>query len=318
MFYSKPLEQVMRENFSYDQLNKFALAMESESVSTDVMSQAFNAILGGMTSFVREVISPRKIDKAIEDSHGDITKVKNLEISLKLLKLLAKDKDKEVSKYAKVIQAHYNYIKAHKVEYMKAYQMAGKISGMFIWATYVCEVLNIVLATSQLTMYQAGQSKKIGENIRAEETWVNYYKDGSMDKYYNFFLNKKSEVKEEAAIIVTALVLGTVITVAMFLRVFVFYFYYLRMELSDYFMQQSDYLSIHAGEIKKKALMSNKEKEEVIKNQKAWADRFMELSDMIADKDLVAKRKAKSLITHSNKEVNPSTVSVPNTGMDFL
>jgi hypothetical protein len=52
-------------------------------------------------------------------------------------------------------------------------------------------------------MYQAGQTKKIGENIRAEETWVNYYKDGSMDKYYNFFLNKKSEVKEEAAIIVT-------------------------------------------------------------------------------------------------------------------
>jgi hypothetical protein len=90
------------------------------------------------------------------------------------------------------------------------------------------------------------------------------------------------------------------------------------MELSDYFVQQSDYFNLHAAEIKKNNDLSASDKNDIIKNQKVWADRFMDLSEMIADKDLVARRQAQNNIVRSNKEVNPSTVSVPNTGMDFL
>lgn len=320
MFYSKELDQVMLENFTRAQLNQFAVAMESPNVSTDVMKQAFDAVVGGMTSYIRELISPRKLDKHIEASHGDITKIKGLEITLKLLKLLEKDKEKGVSKYAKLIMAHYNHIKAHKVEFARGYHEQGRIGAMFVWATYVVSVEQIIAATSHLTMYQAGRVKKLSSVVEDTEALVTLYDKGSMDKYFKFFLDKKSDgvVKEEAAIIITALLLGTVISVAFFLRVFVFYFYFVRMELSDYFVQQSDYFKLHAAEIKKESAMSASEKNEIIKNQKVWAERFMDLSEMIADKDLVAKREAQNTIVRSNKEVNPSTVSVPNTGMDFL
>ena len=320
MFYSKELEKVMLENFSHSELNNFAIAMESPNVSTDVMKQAFDAVLGGMTSFVREIVSPRKLDKDIEASHGDITKVKGIEITLKLLKLLKKDKSKDVVKYANLIESHYEYIKSHKVEFARGYHERSKLSGMFVWCTYVVGVEQVIVAASHLIMYQTGRVKKMSTILLDTDQMVDLYRKGSMDKFLKFFLEKKSDgvVKEEAAIIITAVLLGTIITVAFLLRVFVFYFYYLRMELSDYFTQQSDFIKIHANEIKKDSSMSPAEKEAVIKNQKVWAERFMDLSEMISDKDLIAKKEARNNIIRSNKEVNPSTVSVPNTGMDFL
>ena len=320
MFYSKELEQVMRENFSYVELNKFAVAMESPNVSTDVMKQAFDAVVGGLTSYIREIISPRKLDKDIEASHGDITKIKGLNITLQLIKLLKKDKSKDVERYANLIQSYYEHIKSHKVEFARGYHEQAKLSGMFVWATYVVGVQHIIVATSHLTMYQSGRVNKMSSILLDTEQMVELYKKGSMDKFLKFFLEKKSDgvVKEEAAIVITALLLGAIISVAFFLRVLVFYFYYVRMELSDYFVQQNDFIKLHAAEIKKDSTLSPREKEEVIKNQKVWADRFMDLSEMIADKDLVARRQAQNTIVRSNKEVNPSTVSVPNVGMDFL
>lgn len=321
MFYSKELDAVMRENFSYQQLNKFAIAMESPNLSTDVMKQAFDTVVGGLTSYIRELISPRKLDKSIEASHGDITKVKSLEITLKLLKLLAKDKDKGISKYANLIQDHYNYVKSRKMEFMSGYHAQSKLSGMFVWATYVVSVEQIIAATSHLTMLQTGRVKKPTGLLEDTEGLVKLYREGSMDKYLKFFLDKKSDgvVKEEAAIVITALLLGTIISVAFFLRVLVFYFYFVRMEISDYFVQQNDYFTLHASEIKKDSSLSSSEKNAIIRNQKVWADRFMDLSEMIADKDLVARRQAQNNIIRTNKEVNPSTISVPdNTGMDFL
>jgi hypothetical protein len=320
MFYSKELDQVMFENFSRAELNKFAVAMESPNVSTDVMKQAFDTVVGGMTSYIRELISPRKLDKDIEASHGDITKVKGIEITLKLLKLLKKDKSKDVSKFAGLIESHYNYIKSHKVEYARGYHEQGKLSGMFVWCTYIVGVEQVIAATSHLTMYQSGRVKKMSSLLIDTESMVELYKKGSMDKYLKFFLEKKSDgvVKEEAAIVITALLLGAIISVAFFLRVLVFYFYFVRMELSDYFVQQNDFINLHAAEIKKDSSLSAREKDEIIKNQKVWAERFMDLSELIADKDLVARRQAQNTIVRSNKEVNQSTVSVPNVGMDFL
>jgi hypothetical protein len=318
MFYSKPLEAVMLEIYSRSDINKFAIAMESPNVPVDVMKQAFVAVCGRLASIIREIVSPRKLDKDIESSHGDITKVKGLAITLKLLNLL--EKDKSVASYARNIKAHYNYVKSHKADFMTGYHAQSKLSGLFVWGTYIVSVQQIIAATSHLVMLQAGRIKEPTTLLEDTEKLVKLYKDGSMDKFIKFFLDKKSDgiVKEEAAIIITALLLGTIITVAFFLRVFVFYFYFVRMEISDYFVQQNDYFKLHASEIKKDSSMSATEKNAVIKQQKAWADRFMSLSEMIADKDLVAKRQAQNIIVQSNKEVNPSTVSVPNTGMDFL
>jgi hypothetical protein len=191
---------------------------------------------------------------------------------------------------------------------------------MFVWCTYIVGVEQVIAATSHLTMYQSGRVKKMSSLLTDTESMVELYKKGSMDKYLKFFLEKKSDgvVKEEAAIVITALLLGAIISVAFFLRVLVFYFYFVRMELSDYFVQQNDFINLHAAEIKKDSSLSAREKDEIIKNQKVWAERFMDLSELIADKDLVARRQAQNTIVRSNKEVNSATISVPNVGMDFL
>ena len=117
-------------------------------------------------------------------------------------------------------------------------------------------------------------------------------------------------------------VIGVVIafvTLCLSIRILVYYFYYTRMQLADYFEEQAQFLNLHKSEVKRNDNLAARDKDGIISAQKAWADRFMTLAEWIQDDDIAAAKKATSEIKKVNKEVIPTNqIDVPNTGMEFF
>lgn len=320
-FHCENLRSIIEANFSRDELVKLNVTMESPNGTLDVLQRSFNTIATPIKKYLHEIVSKNdKFEKDILESKGDISKVKRIDTTLKLLKVLAKDKhNSTVSRRAGQLLRLYDNVLSMKASFMLGYQRKGSLTGSFVWGTYVIYVTYIVVCTSHLCAMHAGVMKNESYAIKNLDEQIKAFYDGSIQKWCDFFLKKKQNdfVKEEAALVITVVLLGTIITAALFLRVLVFYFYYTRMQLSDYFNQQSDYFNLHASEIRKSG-MDSAQKDAVLKAQKTWADRFAMLSDAIVVDDLKASRKTVDMVKVANKEVNPSKIDVPNVGMDFI
>ena len=320
-FHCEPLRQLIESNFSREEVNHLMISMETPNGALDVMQRSFDTIVRPIKRTLHEFISKTdKFEKEILASKGDISKIKRFSITVSILRLLTRDKNKNISRRAEQILRLHGNVAHMKSYFMRGYQTKGSLNGSFVWGTYVIYVTYIAAATSHLIAIHAGQMKKESFLLSQLDAQNKAFGDGTMKKWCEFFLKKKGEkeaVKEDFGIVVGVAAVGIILTVAFFLRVLVFYFYYSRMQLSDYFNQQSDYFNLHASEVKKSGLDSS-QKEAVIKNQKVWADRFSKLSEFVVVDDLKAAKKSKDFVKASNNEVTPAKIDTPNVGMDFL
>jgi hypothetical protein len=296
------------------------ITMETPSGALDVMQNSFDTVVTPIKRVLHDyIMKVDKNEKEVLDSKGDITKIKRFETSLKILRLLTKDKNKLVARRAGQVLRLYDHISNMKISFIQGYHSKSSLNGSFVWGTYIIYVQYIAVCTSHLIALQSGFMKKESYALSDLDNQIKHFANGDMQKWCDFFIKKKKNeaVKEDAGIIVGVVLLGVVITVAFFLRVLVFYFYFSRMQLSDYFNQQSDYFNIHASEIKKSG-MDSAQKDAVLKAQKTWAERFTTLSELVVVDDLKSARKSKDFVKVANKEVNPSKIDVPNVGMDFI
>ena len=321
------LDLLITENFSYDEVNRLRVTMETPMGAMNVMQNAFNTIVEPIQGFIHRLLERSKLEKSIENSKGDITKIPEMNSTLQILDMLSKSNDQEIAKKAKNIQAVHSCIKRNKISFMKAYQIKGdSISGMMVWALYYAYTKSVVEATSHLIMLQSGQINHDTSLLKEIGSAADLCNNGNTKKYCDFFLKKKVQstketfepTNESVAIVVTVALLAAVVSVAFFLRVLVFYFYYVRTDISDYFTQQADYLKMHAAEVKSNKSIDTHEKQAILNAQKTWADRFMRLSDAFAVDDVQASKKAQDSVKQINKEVKSSSIDVPNTGMEFL
>ena len=328
------LDFLIYENFNSEQVQNIRIAMESPGNAHSTLKNFFNRITAGFKHTLNDVVGRREKPKDyILESKGDITNIKEIQTSLKVLDILNKSKDSVVKKAVNDIRQLYDGIKAYKGYYRMAFNLRKKSLGaLFIWATYVSDVMLLVESISDTLNYHVWSINKayktkdriLGFSITNIAKEAEYYRNGTVKKWINFLLpseNKKIAIKEDAGIIVGALLIASLITFAFFLRVLVFYFYFCRAELADYFEHQASYLNIHESEIKKESNLDKAHQDSVIKAQKVWAQRFMDLSNFIQVDSVEAARKANNKVKEANKEVNPATVDIvnpQNTGMDFF
>jgi hypothetical protein len=194
-----------------------------------------------------------------------------------------------------------------------------------LYASYITHVRLFVSGVS-LTLAKVHdpnvKNPYIGTSVL---TWIEksnkQYQDGTVKKAING-LTQKDKNTHEAIELVGVLLIGTIIafiTICLSIRIFVYYFYYTRMQLADYFEQQATFLNLHKSELSKDRNMNAKERDSVADAQKRWADRFMALSEMIQDDDIASAKKTKEIVKKTNKEVIPmNKLEIPNTGMDFF
>ena len=328
---------ICKENFSMDEFRQLELTMEaSDNSKIEVIQKGLSVLSNQITSFFKIKETREKIlNKSIYNSNGDITKINTInECTLPVLRLLLKSDKKDIKNHANELMTFYNNIKSEKNNWMKCKSKANKkeifdgiVAGNIfaLYCTSVTAFINgVSLVLARVYNEKAGTTIFTDDLITLIKKSNKLYKDGTMKKVFNYTLKDeegKKATKEAIEIAVFALLgLGLAcLTVFLLIRIFVFYFYYTRMEISDYFEQQAQYLNIHKAEVKSNKNLTEAEKKSIIEAQKKWADRFMHLSDMIVVDDIKSARFVEKKVKENNKEINPTNIiNVQNTGMDFF
>lgn len=332
MEYSEEMMTLVKENVSFDDYNKLLGVMESPTPSMSIHKEFLKKVIAQVTKIFSSPQTRDKIfHKSIYDSNGDITKVKQLKVTLDVLKLLKKSKSSEIKKDAEMLDNLYTQIKAHKPGYTKMKLLAktgkGPVSIMaeLVYYTYVLDVQTFTAAVSLLLAKvhnpTAGNPFVGASMIEIARNELNQYKSGTVKKCINA-LSKEEKGTTEAIEVAALFVVGTIvafITLCLSIRILVYYFYYTRMQLADYFEEQAQFLNLHTSEVKRNSDIAARDKDGIMSAQKAWADRFMTLAEMIQDDDIASAKKTTSVIKKVNKEVIPTNqINVPNTGMDFF
>ena len=349
---SSELLSFAKESLSLSEFEHFQLSMEADGIKLDMHKAFLRKVAGQITTLFRsKPTRERLFEISIIKSNGDITKVKNIETSLNVLKVLEKSKESDIKADAKMLLDFYQELKKRKTQWMKCKALTKNGNDRFVatmadvtyYGLYVFGVKEFVSGTSYLLVRlthpklhkREGTFSLLG-NVREQ---LSMYRKGTMDQCINAVLKQEKSATEaiETAIIVTIGLIVAFITVCMSIRIFTYYFYYTRMQLADYFEQQARFLDLHASELKKNKSMTEVEKNGILRAQKAWAERFEELSELIADDDIASvkkvtgnsrlgnqelkaevKRMASSNVTPMNNDASSNEIDVPNTGMNFF
>lgn len=334
--YQHEFFDICRENFTHEEFRNLSLVMESAGESK------MNILTKGINILVQQILSFFKIRKTREEivneniykSNGDITRIEMIQTcTIPIIKVLQKSKIKEIKQDADMLMELYSFIKSEKKSWIQCKSKANKsdvfesVAAYVLYHFYCFSCMVLIQATSIVAARV--YNEKAGKHIFKDDIVTNakecrkVLKDGSMKKVMNYILkdNKKANVHEavELLIVATIGVALACFTIFMLMRVFVFYFYYTRMELSDYFEQQANFLNIHKAEVNSNKNLTEIEKKSIIEAQKKWADRFMHLSDLFVVEDIKAARQVENKVKEANKEINPTNIiNVQNVGMDFF
>ena len=327
---------ICRENFTHDEFNALSLAMESAGdTKLNILARGINILMKQILAFFKtKETREQLINKEIYRSNGDITKVESIQThTLPVIKILQKSKIKEIRQDADMLMDLYNHIKSEKNSWLRCKSKSGK-SDMFegtaayvMYAFYCFSCMVLIQATSIIVARV--YNEKAGKHIFKEDIVSkakecrSVFKDGSIKKVINYILRDDSRaVAHESAALAVFATIGIALacfTVFFLMRVFVFYYYYTRMEISDYFEQQATFLNIHKAEVNSNKNLTEVEKKSIIEAQKKWAERFMYLSDLFVVADIKAARQVEKKTKEANKEINPTNIiNVQNTGMDFF
>lgn len=330
------LDKVLMENGTHDELQKLLVTMEAETGKVEVMKNAFDKVLGPIVGIIKDYQKRAEREPwPYGKSKGDIDKIPDIETTNKVVAILAKSKDSKIKSMAMELKQLHDNIKNRKSSFMKAYQRRQTLGGCFVYCIFITSVECYARGTSMLIAYQTEQFKKKSFVLDKVQEYNSYYKRGMVDKFITLVLDKeKVTVKEGGfivegdelkpvkespeAFVIGGLALGAIVTFAFFLRVLVFYFYWSRTEISEYFAEQATFLNIHEAEIKKNGNLSKEEKDSIINAQRKWSSALMTASDFFAVEDIKAAQKAATSVKAANKTISPETINADNTGMDFF
>ena len=328
---------LIRENSSHDQFNKVIEANTTEKGRLVMMQGAFRTVMKDLSDFLTKPSRAKLLEKTIDESHGDITKVKQInDVTLKALNILEKSKNPETKIDVQQAKAYYQALKVRKdsfkrVEHKKnnGSSFFEKFMGYILYLYYVLSVKMFVNYVS-LILAQDVNGYKIGDAINKIHPFsirntvkaeLEFFRNGNTDKAIAAIVEDKKDVKEDMLLMIAGITLVglfALVTLALSIRIFVFYYYNTRMQLSDYFTEQADFLRLHETELKKNKNLSKVEADAIIKDQKVWADRFASLAEMVVVDEIDAGRKANKQIKESNKNVTVDNINQKNTGMEFF
>ena len=147
---------------------------------------------------------------------------------------------------------------------------------------------------------------------------------GEFDKAMNFIINKNTknfigfagyEIASGAAI------LGIILLIIPLIRELIFFFYYSRCRISDYFDAQAALLTMNAYNIENNLTRNDKDKKEIAKKQRKIADIFKSISNSIKIKSKVGERdSAKEIKQIDSKKYKASEVldTIPDSSNSVL
>lgn len=131
---------------------------------------------------------------------------------------------------------------------------------------------------------------------------------GDLDKCLNYIINQsaakhygEASVAVIAGVAIAAIIAG-IIAIVVAVRTLVYYFYYSRTKLSDYFAIQASLLKINASNIESNLTRDDRAKREVVAKQRKWYEFFKKLSSKLQVADKVGTVKSQAEIRSNENE----------------
>ena len=295
-----------------------------------------NSVLTALTSKLYDNIVSKVDDidyGEIPATKGDITKLSNynrLVECVELLKNILKE-FKQDTKPIDEIEVAIANISTHKDTFMKAYKFDCELP-IIMYNNAVLSIISAVsymIATSiefmktpnqdnfQITLdkvsYAKTKSNMVYSNLKRFNKCV---KSGEFDKAMNHVLQNRVKGLGEAAAIGTFAAIGGVIgliaiiaNIIPILREMVFFFYYTRMRVSDFFDIQADLLQMNAYNVENDPNKDEEQKERIISKQLKIVELFRKIANKIAFTGKKAEVETTKEIASSAKKMKLDDVS---------
>ena len=310
LFAVQEAHRIVRSNTPVSQRKELSSVMENNHSKFD--SGLIDVMYKQMDQF-------RKIDfSEISKSKGDVTKLSffdKIEQSIFYIKKQQQSYDSQTISNNNAIyniEAAWNNIKGRK----KIFEDGFKIQKDMIMLTYNSLVMACVDGISHTITVIGSQLASTAEKFRSASVdalmkFNELCRNGKFDKAMNALYKLKEDTKVTEAFetpLVIAFSLGAVLFLVPLLRELVFYFYYLRMKVSNYLDQINKYLEINEVEIKANQEISVVKKQQIIEKQNTWRKNLLKVSDKIRVSQSLADKEAGKKMQEMNKEVNLETV----------
>lgn len=303
-----------------------------------VMNEAEqNSVLTALTSKLYDNIVSKVDDidyGEIPSTKGDITKLSNYSRLVECVELLKKilKEFRQDTKPIDEIEVAISNISTHKDTFMKAYKFNCELP-IIMYNNAVLSVITAVsymIATSiefmktpnqdnfQITLdkvaYAKTKSNILYNNLKKFNSSV---KSGEFDKAMNHILQNRIKRLDEAAAAITAFaaiggvvgVIAIITHIIPILREMVFFFYYTRMRVSDFFDIQADLLQMNAYNLENNDTKSEDEKERIVSKQLKIVELFRKAANKISFTGKKAEVDSTKEITASSKKMKLNDIA---------
>lgn len=291
-----------------------------------------NIVLNDLAEKLYETILD-KIDDidfgSIPNSKGDIEKIENFDKIVDCLDLLTRiitEYKQDITPIKAVVDC-INNLRERKPMFEKAYLVNAELPIVI----YNTMALNIVTSTSFLISTCVEYIKDnttdgyiiVVDKVALKHTidflilknimkFNTICKNGELDRVLNETLSYKAKKLMGVDVAIgagSAFAIATIIiSIIPILRECIYFFYYSRVKLSDYFTLQADLLELNASSLEYKDIIKNNkslsksEKEDIIVKQRSIVGPLRKLADFFRVKNKQATNKVNSEISNENKK----------------
>ena len=317
-------EKVMHEYFDITDADTRRILLAVNEADQD-------KIMVSLTSKLYDAIMDKVEDidyGEIPESKGDITKVPNID---KVLDCLTTMRDllieyKQPTEPVDTVMAAYNNMLDRKDTFQKAFRYKIELPMVM----YNTMVLSIIAATSFLitttiafvklptsdsfntTLDKVAMTKSKQHLIFTNlKNFNNSCCSGELDRCLEYVIrnNLKNLTGVEFGVIAGGIaIVGLLFSIIPIMRELVFFGYYTKIRVSEYFDAQATLLQMNAANIEANKTLDKTEKDKIIKKQAKWADFFRSIANKLAIKCKSAEVEATKEIVSKNKKYTADEV----------
>ena len=315
IYRSKEFNQVITEYFDLSDKQTFSYLRSIEEADQ-------NKVLVALTSKLYDHLVEKVDDIDFGDipkSRGDITKLPNYDKVLDCISIIRGilENTKQDLEPVITLEDAVKNLNEYKEVFIKGYQLNMELP-MVVYNTTVLSIYSgiSILISSCIEFIKSPDDT--GFDIALDKVQLKKTKDalifrdlkainasfekGSLPKALEQMLrqNTKNFVGTELATIAAAgAIIGVILNIIPILRELVFFFYYSRTQVANYFDAQSALLQMNAYNLAAKATNDSKDIEEIKKKQLKIADKFKKIANTISVKknkaEISAEKETKSL-----------------------
>lgn len=245
-------------------------------------------------------------------SKGDVTKIDNYDQLTDCINIIAEilqQYHQDTSSIETIASALQNVIDRTDM-FTRAYKLNIEMP-IIIYNTIVLAIVSSVsfMISACIEFIKIGDNQ--GFEIALDKTAISKSKEnvlfkdlykfnklcdnGEFDKAMNFVITQNTKNFVGMAgygVATTAMVMGIILLIIPVIRELIFFFYYSRCKVSDYFDAQAALLTMNAYNIENNLSRDDKSKKEIVTKQRKIADKFRKIADAIKIKSKVGESKS--------------------------